>query len=277
MRRFHLAVRVLLAAALLLPLALAPLHAGGPPPHEAVAGATIISPIDGATMVFVPDGKFFRGSLDDVRVTAESPQSEVHLDAYYIDRTEVTVAQYRKFCVATKRATPASPNWGWLGHDNHPIVNVSWNDATAYATWAGKALPTEAQWEKAARGWDGRAYPWGNEWDAAKAQCSKAKWGDAKKTAPVGSFPAGASPYGALDMAGNVWEWCADWYSADYYKDGQVKNPTGPETGTSRVLRGGSWNDNNHYYFRTACRDYNSPGGCYGVIGFRCVSPPPGG
>jgi formylglycine-generating enzyme required for sulfatase activity len=139
-------------------------------------------------------------------------------------------------------------------------VNVSWDGAAAYAQWAGASLPTEAQWEKAARGTDGRVYPWGNAWDASKAQCSKEKWGDAKTPAAVGSFLTGASPFGCLDMAGNVWEWCADWYDAGYYKTASAKNPTGPATGTSRVLRGGSWSGDTPDDFRAAYRGiYNHP------------------
>jgi formylglycine-generating enzyme required for sulfatase activity len=217
-----------------------------------------------------PDDK--RGMFAD-----ELPQRKVYLDAYYVYKTEVTVAQYRKFCDATKRAMPPEPSWKW--QDTHPIVNVSWNDAKAYAEWAGAALPTEAQWEKAARGGDGRPFPWGFTWDAAKcANWSNSGAGDTQRgTHPVGSFPAGASPYGALDMAGNVWEWCADWYGADYYKNAATKNPTGPETGKGRVLRGGSWYYYYDYYFRTAFRnDGYVPDGWIYYFGFRCSSPPPG-
>jgi len=159
---------------------------------------------------------------------------------------------------------PSKPKWGWI--DNHPIVNVSWNDAKAYADWAGVVLPTEAQWEKAARGTDGRIYPWDNEWDAIKCvNFTNSKSG----TKPVGSILSGSSPYECLDMAGNVWEWCGDWYGADYYKNAPAKNPTGPVTGENRVrvLRGGSWYYGDYgpgYYY----------GGNYG-IGFRCASPVP--
>jgi formylglycine-generating enzyme required for sulfatase activity len=188
------------------------------------------------------------------------------------------VAQYRKFCEATKHAMPEEPDWKW--QDTHPIVNVSWNDAKAYADWAGAALPTEAQWEKAARGGDGRPFPWGFAWDATKcANGSNSGAGDTPRgTHPVGSFPAGASPYGALDMAGNVWEWCADWYDADYYKNAATKNPTGPDTGTGRVLRGGSWIDYLYDGFvRTAHRDSLDFPDCWiDYVGFRCASPPPG-
>ena len=241
------------------------------------AGEERTNSIDGATMVYVPAGEFVMGSSDDDKDAQpdEKPQHTVYLDAYSIYKNDVTVAQYRNFCTATGRAMPRSPDWGWI--DTHPIVNVSWDDATAYAAWAGAALPTEAQWEKAARGTDGRIYPWGNDWDATK--CSNSV-GDNHpgQTSPVGSFPAGASPYGCMDKAGNVWQWCADWYGADYYQHAPSRNPTGPETGYVRVLRGGSWNIYNFaYFFRGAYRNYYyNPHNRWTDVGFRCVSLSPG-
>jgi formylglycine-generating enzyme required for sulfatase activity len=248
------------------------------PPNSATVGRVIVSPIDGATMVFVPAGEFLMGSPEDEGDEDEHPLRTVYLDDYYIDRTEVTVAAYRRFCAATKRAMPPEPEWKW--QDTHPIVNVSWSDASAYAAWAGKALPTEAQWEKAARGTDGQQYPWGDMWDGAK--CSNSVGKNPKKTSPVGNFPAGASPYGALDMAGNVWEWCADWYEAGNYRTAPAHNPTGPATGRSRVLRGGSWGDITDRSLQTATRNVDYfPGDWDGSFGFRCaarptdVAPPP--
>ena len=233
------------------------------------------NPLDGAALVWVPAGEFLMGSKDGEGSADECPQRTIYLDGYWINKTEVTVAQYRKYCQATGRTMPSEPSWKWS--DDHPIVNVSWEDASAYAEWAGAALPTEAQWEKAARGTDGRVYPWGNDWDASKAQCSKAKWGDANTPAAVGSFPAGTSPYGCLDMAGNVWEWCADWYDAGYYKTAPARNPPGPATGTSRVLRGGSWDFIDPGDFRAADRgDYFDPSNRGDVVGFRCVLRSPG-
>jgi formylglycine-generating enzyme required for sulfatase activity len=236
--------------------------------------ATKINLRDGAEMVLVPAGEFLMGSKDDDKLADdnEKPQHKVYLDSYYIYKTEVTVAQFRKFCHATRRKSmPEKPVWGWI--DNHPIVNVSWNDAVAYAKWAEVSLPTEAQWEKAARGTDGRIYPWGNEWDVAKyLNDNNSKVG----TKSVGSIPAGASPYGCQDMAGNVWEFCNDWYDPEYYKIAPLNNPMGPETGKDRVLRGGSWVSYSGGSNRGACRGYYGPGDYYYFsIGFRCASPVP--
>ncbi len=152
-------------------------------------------------MVFVPAGEFLMGSKEGAGLQGEHPQRKVALDDYYIYKYEVTVAQYRKFCEATGRTMPPEPSWKW--QPTHPIVNVTWDDARDYAVWAGAALPTEAQFEKAAQGADGRTYVWGNSFTKSTCHTSDGK------TAPVGSYPTGISPYGALDMAGNVWEWCA--------------------------------------------------------------------
>jgi len=174
------------------------------------AGEENINPKDQAKIVWVPAGEFLMGSTenDNEACPDEKPQHLVYLDGYWIYKMEVTVAQYRKFCEATGRSMPKAPNWGWL--DTHPIVNISWDDANAYALWAGASLPTEAEWEKAARGTDGRQYPWGNDWSTEKCIHFSNSQG---KTAPVGNNPAETSPFGCLDMAGNAWEWCADWKS----------------------------------------------------------------
>ena len=238
-------------------------------------GAARVNPKDGAAMVWVPAGEYLMGSTDadNEADTDEKPQHKVYLDGYWIYKTEVTVAQYRKFCQATGRQMPPEPEWKW--QDTHPIVNVTWDDAAAYAQWAGAALPTEAQWEKAARGPDGRLYPWGNDWDGAK--CVNSARGNAPGgTKPVGGMPAGASPYGCLDMAGNVWEWCADWYDGSYYKNTPSGNPTGPATGTARVVRGGSWGNTISDFFRAAGRYRPTPEGRNDYLGFRCVVRSPG-
>ncbi len=221
-----------------------------------------VNPVDGAVMIYIPAGEFLMGSND---YDDEKPRRNVYLDGYWIYKYPVTVAQYRKFCQATGRQEPPPPDWGWK--DDHPIVNVSWNDAVAYAKWARVRLPTEAEWEKAARGTDGRRFPWGNEWDAKK--CNTWESGPRRTTA-VGSYADGASPYGIQDMAGNVWEWCADWYDAHYYKSAPNRNPTGPDSGKYRVLRGGSW----YYYVRNcraALRSTVAPAVRLNNNGFRCV------
>ena len=150
------------------------------------------NPKDGAAMLYIPAGEFTMGSNEN---DDEKPQRKVNLDGYWIYKREVTVAQYRKFCRATNRQMPEAPSWGCKDH--HPIVNVSWDDAKAYADWAGVALPTEAQWEKAARGIDGREYPWGNEWDSSKYANSDGT--RVSSTKPVGSYTVDDSPYGAVD------------------------------------------------------------------------------
>ena len=239
-----------------------------PAPKRVEAG---INPKDGAEMVWVPAGEFLMGSTDDEGVRDERPQRKVYLDGYWMYKTEVTVAQYRKFCEATNREMPEAPEWGWK--EDHPVVNVSWHDAVDYAKWAGASLPTEAQWEKAARGTDGRVFPWGNEWDAG-ACANSVSW-SLKGTKPVGSCPAGASPYGCVDMAGNAWEWCADWYDEAYYgNEAPSRNPPGPASGGVRVLRGGSWSDDSSVYFRCAYRYGYAPDYRYSFIGFRCSRTP---
>ena len=218
---------------------------------------------DGAEMVLVPAGEFLMGSED---YDHEKPQHRVYLDGFHIDKYEVTNALYKRFMETTSRSSPLY--WSdakWNG-SSQPVVGVSWQDADAYCTWAGKRLPTEAEWEKAARGTDGRKYPWGEQWDSTKAHAEN-KLG---KTTPVGSYAGGLSPYGAYDMAGNVWEWVADWYAADYYKQSPERNPVGPASGQYRVLRGGSWDDGPGY-LRTALRLNGSPGSRGDHIGFRCA------
>jgi iron(II)-dependent oxidoreductase len=253
-------------------------------------GDVSINPKDGAKMVWIPAGEFDMGSTDaqiDKVVSDqakdgsrffkeameqiskyEKPQHKVYLDGYWMYKYEVTVAQYRKFCTQTDRKMPNAPKWGWIA--NHPMVNVTWQDAVDYAAWAEVSLPTEAQWEKAARGTDGRTWPWGNKWDEFK--CNFGRRSPAQ-TKPVGSYPSGASPYGCLDMAGNAYEWCSDWWSDDY-SNAESTNPTGPAEGYGGVNRGGSWDYNSPISLRCTSRsgpqrewrrDYN---------GFRCAKTP---
>jgi len=251
--------------------------------------AAKVNPKDGAEMVWAPAGEFLMGSTDaDIADVVqrrdklrpelfddEKPQHKVYLDGYWIYKYAVTVAQYRKFCAETDRKMPEQPDWS---SDRHPVVNVTWYDAASYAMWAGAQLPTEAQWEKAARGEDGRRYPWGNEWDVEKCN----NWSDTsaagkglngKCATPGGSYPQCVSPYGVHDMSGNVWEWCQDIYDKNYYASSPAKNPAGPVKGDFRVLRGGAWGSTS-ITVRSACRLADSPDATYHDDGgFRCVVP----
>jgi formylglycine-generating enzyme required for sulfatase activity len=216
-------------------------------------------------MVYVPAGEFTMGG--DEGGENEYPAHTVYLNAFYIDKYEVTNAQYRQCVEAGVCDKPRyTTYYGNADCAQYPVVYVSWNDADVYCRWAGKRLPTEAKWEKAARGTDGRMYPWGEGIDCDHAQYSSCP-GD---ILPVGSKPAGASPYGPLDMAGNVYEWVADWYDSGYYSQSPARNPLGPDSGTYKVLRGGSW-----YYpqrcARCAFRDPYYPWGRLNRVGFRCA------
>ncbi len=237
-------------------------------------GSVLVSPVDGMTMVYVPAGEFLMGSDD--RDENEKPMHGVYLNAYWIDQTEVTNAQFA-LCVQAGACEPplsssstsrpqyyGSPDFG-----DYPVIFVDWGQASNYCAWAGRRLPSEAEWEKASRGVDGAICPWGNTSPAPDRLNYNGMLGD---TTRVGSYPAGASPYGALDMAGNVWEWVSDWYSSSAYQLGVYENPTGPADGTRRVLRGGSW-----YYelnkIRSAFRFSASDNTILSDVGFRCALP----
>lgn len=258
-------------------------------------------------------------NIEAERLENEIPQHKVYLNAYFIDKYPVTNAQYKKFIESggyMQKTFWSDDGWQYIVqakplenneldgafHDQAdcPVVNISWYEAEAFASWAGKRLPTEAEWEKAARGTDGRIYPWGNEFDKTRLNCAEAK---IEKPTAVTKYPQGQSIYGCFDMAGNVWEWTADWYDSQYYRYTSDKNPQGPtmaeknpyfgrpeEVGISiydlkpsptskalsgcKVLRGGSWNGSGIVHIRCSNRDYDEPTYKNDTIGFRCAKSP---
>jgi formylglycine-generating enzyme required for sulfatase activity len=257
--------------------------------QEPAAGTVRTNPVDGAVMVYIPAGEFLMGSQID-----ENPRHTVSLSGYWMYKNSVTVAEYKAFCLATKRRMPPevvannhvvswdgphkniysytnfNPKWS---RDDEPIVNVSWDDAMAYARWANADLPTEAQWEKAARGTDARVFPWGNNFDPNKLWCSRKAPYDAGGTHRVGEL--GVGPYGTTDMAGTVEQWTKDWGDFDYLKTDHGPDPFGPASGIGRVLRGSSWDvdASSEGNFTTYNRAIMDPKDMRqdGTIGFRCV------
>lgn len=261
-------------------------------------------------MVLVPPGEFVMGTPEGSDgLPDEHPERRVYLSGFYLDRYEITNLAYSAFVQATGHRAPVHSNpartlWEQNnpipGIEDHPVVNVSWDDAVAYCRWAGKRLPTEAEWEKAARGTDGRRYPWGNNWDLHVANSasfwakrtiefqSGADWdafwinGEGARlsrehgikgevlTMPVGSFPQGASPYGALDLAGNAAEWVADWFDPNYYRGAPLTDPPGPVRGAIKAMRGGSWLKP-AVSLRTSDRDWGTMDSRPSGTGFRCA------
>ena len=224
-------------------------------------------------MVTIPAGPFVRGTEDGG--FDERPQRTIHLDRFLIDRYEVTNHQYQQFVLATGHRKPGLPSrYAKSGAKvrgiNQPIVYVSWEDADEYCRWKGKRLPTEAEWEKAMRGTDGRLWPWGNTEQPDGANWARVQDGS-EVSARIGSFQSDKSPYGVMDGAGNVMEWVAAWYDETYYKSSSDQNPTSPEYGTYRVLRGGGYTTSGGDV-RITSRSKMMPDFRDETIGFRCAS-----
>ena len=220
---------------------------------------------DGSVLVYVPAGEFEMGDGQD----SSCPPHRVTLSAYWIGVYAVSNAQYLKFVEATGHQAADDARYREPKLADHPAVNVSWDDARAYAKWAGCALPTEAQWENAARGPQGLIYPWGKDWDATKCRHDGNRGNET--TAPVYAYPGGVSGYGTYNQSGNVWEWCADWYGEDYYRNSPARDPRGPDRGSRRVERGGGWGIVFPGYYRAARRNEWDDPARRGSRGFRLV------
>lgn len=225
-------------------------------------------------MVYVPEGYFQMGHSAS-EAQDQKPMHFVYTSAYFIDKYEVSNAEYKKFIDATSHDKPRYWDDERFNPPDHPVVGVSWYDAMAYSRWKGRRLPTEAEWEKAARGNDGRLYPWGEKSALGTKLYYVNVFGMEDKfefTAPVNYYASGASPFGALNMAGNTWEWCLDWYDRDYYRISPELDPEGPDVQLMKVLRGGSW-INNIDGVQATHRARNSPGIKNNIYGFRTVLP----
>jgi len=237
---------------------------------------------DGAPMILIPGGSFTMGGDQDE--DDEKPAHRVYLNVFYMDKHEVTTSRYAKFLQATGREKPFKWNEADLPRDgDRPVVGVSWEDAHAYCRWAGKRLPTEAEWEKAARGTDRRRYPWGNEDPTANhGNFDRGfKWKGYPTLSVVGSFESGKSSFGVYDLSGNVSEWTADWYASRYYRASPVLNPGGPslpekadpfslDFSRRKVVRGASW-VSGPKGMRSTIRAGSGPQSQHGDVGFRCA------
>ncbi len=253
--------------------AVLPTPAATPLPTPAGAEQTLVSPADGMTLIYIPAGEFLMGStkFDRDLETNEVPQRAVALDAYWISQTQVTNAMFARCAAAGacqySASSETNPRYQDPAYADHPVVYVSWQAAQAYCAWSGGRLPTEAEWEKAARGAGGQKYAWGDSSPASDTVNAGNAAGD---TTPVGAYPQGASPYGVLDMGGNVREWVWDWYDPYYYQYAAGSNPAGPAAGEKKVLKGASYSDA-YRFARPANRLAHDPASPGVNRGFRCV------
>jgi sulfatase modifying factor 1 len=249
----------------------------------AVAGNPTVMGKDGASMVLISAGDFLMGTPVSQRDGGrdEYPQRTIFLDAFALDVYEVTNGRYLRFMTATGHRVPENPRDAkltvWKGSTvpeafkDHPVVNVDWHDASAYCAWAGKRFPTEAEWERAARGPNGRRFPWGDTEPTRILANYLNQWRNGAGLEPVGSHPQGASAEGVQDLEGNVWEWVADWYDPHYYEHGPTRNPQGPSEGTRRVIRGSGW-ESEAPLLRAAHRLSSDPKNRNHSLGFRCAT-----
>ncbi len=243
------------------------------PPGEVDAGAElapaapplVVNAKDGSVLVYVPAGEFEMGDGQD----SDCPKHRVYLDPYYIGVYCVTNRQYAQFIGEMGHRPPSNAFWQSAAKADHPVTHVSWDDALVYARWARLALPSEAQWEKAARGPANTSYPWGDEWDQSRCRNTANRATDT--TAAVYAYPSGVSGYATYQQSGNVWEWCADWYGGHYYKTSPLSNPQGPTRGSLRVLRGGRWAGDGADHYRAAKRHELPATNRLDSLGFRLV------
>jgi formylglycine-generating enzyme len=230
-----------------------------------------VNPKDGSELVLVPGGCFWMGSGDEdpEAYENEKPQHLHYVPPFYMGIACVTVAQFRIFAQETKYEAGS----GWQKDpDEHPVRFVSWDDATAYCAWAGLRLPTETEWELAARCYEALKYPWGNDWEDGRRVCWSEQKGPKGSTAPEFGHPKGVSPFGSFQQSGNLWEWCADAWDVGVYARYAQRDFSAPSHGGRRVLRGGSWNDHlSPRFFRGGDRHFNGPDDRSGSYGFRAA------